>query len=54
MNRDNVKVFEPLLKTLLIFGSQLQGADENSCNDMLNLLRSKVKSLEAETNNQLI
>lgn len=39
---------------MLLLGSQLQGADENSCNDLLNLLRSKVKSLEADKNSQLI
>ena len=39
---------------MLLLGSQLQGADENSCNDLLNLLRSKVKSLEADKSSQLI
>ena len=53
-NRDNPRVYEPLLKSILILGTHLQGTDENSCNDILNLLRSKVKSLETEGNGELL
>lgn len=47
-NRDNAKIFEPLLKCILVLENKIQGVDEHSCCDLINLLRGKIKSLETE------
>lgn len=38
----------------MLLGHKLQQADENSCSDLLNLLRGKVKSSETESSASLI
>lgn len=43
-----------MLKTILLLADSIQVADHTSCNDLMNLLRSKLRQLDADANSQLI